>query len=374
MFLWLHRLLFELNSEADLNFVADAVAQSNHIGSGGVASIDQRQGVTRGDSGVAEDESFGEPCFFEQPRRREFDLSVSGWPVGNFAGGDLKIGSDMGERGGRNDGVLEERACAAAVRLSFDDKHPLAVTDGADSMINIERCRRWTCRIPPGEVAFEVGVSKIGSGLPIEPKRDASDDVTASLGGVKDAVAISEAALLMRKGDESHGFKIEGADSSDRAGDLLTVSTDILYGSAADRTGNSGHALDAADSLLADVQHKVIPAHSSADAETDRLAIGNGLDGINHRDMDDEPIEAFIADEQVAASAKNKDFEAALAGELDGFEKLLFASDLAQITRRAADAKGGKRSQRNLLLYADRKSLHGLESTTPAGIDWRGTG
>ena len=65
----------------------DGVAQGFDVGGGGVASVDEGQGVTGGDSGVALLEAFGEAGFFEQPGGGEFSLAFGGGPVGNGVGG-----------------------------------------------------------------------------------------------------------------------------------------------------------------------------------------------------------------------------------------------------------------------------------------------
>ena len=86
--------------------------------------------------------------------------------------------------------------------------------------------------------------------------------------------------------------------------------------------------------------------------------------------MEDEAVKATVADEEIAAAAEDEDFEVALMGEVDGFQKFGFGSDLAEELRGAADAKGGVRGKRDLLLNVD--GGHGLESTTRNGCGWRG--
>jgi len=91
-----------------------------------------------------------------------------------------------------------------------------------------------------------------------------------------------------------------------------------------------------------------------------------GSDG----DVEDEAVEAAVADEEIAAAAQDEDSEVALAGKVDGFQEFGFCSDLAEEPCGAADTKGGVRGKRNLLLNVD--GGHGLESTTRGGCGWRG--
>jgi hypothetical protein len=81
--------------------------------------------------------------------------------------------------------------------------------------------------------------------------------------------------------------------------------------------------------------------------------------------MKHQLIKALITNQQIAASAQNKNPELPLSGKLDNFGQFYLAHHLAKIARRTANAEGGMRSERNLLLIADRKNRHGLESTTP---------
>ena len=180
--------------------------------------------------------------------------------------------------------------------------------------------------------------------------------------------------MIVSEGHKGVRFEIEGADGGDSAGDLLPVGSDVLHRGAADGAGNSGEALDAADPLFTDVKDKGIPFASGAGGVVDESAVGSGFYGVVDGDADDQAVEAFVADEQVAASAKNEDFETVPAGILNGFEKLAFAGNLAKIAGRAADAEGRVGGEDNLLLDADGGSLHGFEGTTPAarGLARRG--
>jgi hypothetical protein len=50
----------------------------------------------------------------------------------------------------------------------------------------------------------------------------------------------------------------------------------------------------------------------------------------------------LVADEEIAATAKDKERKIVFAGEVYGFEELGFGGHLAEEAGRAADAKGGE--------------------------------
>jgi hypothetical protein len=232
-------------------------------------------------------------------------------------------------------------------------------------VIDVER--RWrSIRIPIRKMALQVCVSEKGPGSGIEAEGDGGDDVAVAAGGVEKAAAIGKIALIVRKGHKGVRFEIEDADGGDGSGDLLSVGSDVLHRGAADGAGDSGEALDTADSPFADVEDKGIPLGSGAGSVVDERAVGNCRDGVVDGDADNQTVEARVADKQVAASAKDEDFEAIQAGVLNGFEKLGFVGNLAEETGRAADAKGRVGGEGDLLLDADGGSLHGFEGTTLA--------
>ncbi len=362
--------MFELDSEAIQDFAANRVAQCNDIACRSVATLDARERVAGGDSRAAHGEARGKPCFFKQPSCGKLDEAIRGRPMGNLTSGNLQAGRDLREHGWSNNGIFEEGTRAAAVGFAIDDQHALAMTDGTDGVIDVKRCWR-SFRAPIGEVALEVGIGEVGPGCRIETEGNGSDDVAIAAGGVEDAPAIGKIALIVREVHKGVRFQIEGADAGNGAGYLLPVGSDVLYRGAADGAGNSGEAFDAADSAFADVEDKGIPFGSGADGVVDGRAVGGCRDGVVDCDVDDQAVEARIADEQVAATPKDKDFEVILAGIENGVKEFGFAGNLAEKASRAADAKGGVGGEGYLFPNADGGSLHGFEGTTPAAPDWR---
>jgi len=147
-------------------------------------------------------------------------------------------------------------------------------------------------------LAVSFFIVSVGCGTKLE-----GNDVAATVGGVEAAAAVAEGAVGGGEGDELERVKVEGADVGDGVGDLLAVGADVLDGRAADSAGDTGEAFDAADSLLADLEDEAVPVGAGGDGVVDEVAcavgLGRGVDG----DVEDEAVEAAVADEEVAATA-----------------------------------------------------------------------
>jgi len=303
--------------------------------------------VTGGDSGGSKGEAFAEASLLEKPSGRELDTARIGLPVGNLLRRNIQCGRDDSEGRLGNDGILEEGASAARVSLAFDDQHAFAVTDLADGVVDLDRRGGL---ILAGKVTLQVGVGELWGRGTVEAEGDLGDDVAVAMGSVEEAAAVGKAALLACECGEPEAFKVKGANLRDGVGDLLPVGPDVLYGRAADGAGDAGEALDAADSLLADLQDEAVPAGARCNGGVDRSAFGVGLRRCGDGNMDDQAVKAAVVDEEIAAATKNEDRQMPLAAELYSFEQLGLGVDLAKKTRWAADAKGGVRGEEDLLL------------------------
>ena|SRR5215469_12221754 len=118
-------------------------------------------------------------------------------------------------------------------------------------------------------MAGQIGVFQMWLGGGVEAEGDGSDDVAASVGGVEDALAVGKAALGVGQFHETRGCQVECADRGNGFGDLLPVGAYVLDGSSADGAGDSGEALDAADSLLAGGEDECVPLHAGGDGGFD---------------------------------------------------------------------------------------------------------
>ncbi len=115
----------------DFTSALDGVAQVGDVGGGGVASVDEGEGVAGGDSGVAQGEAFREASLFEQPCSGEFDEAICRLASGEWCQREMfSVVAISARMSIGNDGVFEEGAGAAAVGFAFDDQHSLAVADG----------------------------------------------------------------------------------------------------------------------------------------------------------------------------------------------------------------------------------------------------
>lgn len=348
-------LLLELDVEAVFYLLPDGVAEVGDFGGGSIAAIDKGEGMTGGDSGIAQGKALGEARPFEEPGGREFDPACFRGPVRDPIRRNAKRRGDADQDGFRNDGIFEERSGATAVGFALDDEHAFAVADGTDGVVDVQRRGGFVC-----EMMLEVGVGQVGFCQAAEAKGDGGDDVSIAMDGVEDAAAVGEAALLVREVDEGVGFEIEGADIDDGVGNLLAVGSDVLDGSTADGARDASEAFDTADSLLADCEDKGVPVGSGGNDVVDVLVGDERLNGLIDGDVEDEAIEAGIANEEIAAPAKDKDGKATLAGELHGFEKGGFGADFAEEAGRSADAEGSVGGEGDVLLDTDGGTVHGL--------------
>ncbi len=122
-------------------------------------------------------------------------------------------------------------------------------------------------------MAGEVCVGKFRFCGGIETEGDGGDDVAVAVGGVEDAAAVGEAALVAGEIDEGVCFQIEGADAGDGVCYLLAVGPYVLDGRATDGARDAGEAFDAADSLLADLEDEGVPVGASGDGVVKKAAV-----------------------------------------------------------------------------------------------------
>ena len=360
--------MFELDIEACLYLLLNGVAEGGDIGCCGAAAVDEREGVAGRDSSLAHSEVFGKTGLLEEPCGGEFDLAFVGWPVGDFFDWDIQGDGYLGEEILGYDWVLEEGAGAAGVGFAFDDEHAFAVTDATYCVVDVDG--RWSEAV---EVTLQIGVREIGFSRAVEAERNGGDDVTIAVAGVEDAAPVGEATLFVSEIDKAVGLEVEGADAGDGVCYLLAVGSYVLDGCATDGARDAGEAFDAADSLLADFEDKCVPVGSGSDGVVDGVVGLVHLNRLINGDVQDEAVEAGIADEDIAATPQDEEGKVALAGVVNRFEEGSFGGDLAEEAGWAAYAEGGVGGEGDVLLDSDRgasKTLHGLRVQQPAG--WLG--
>ncbi len=125
------------------------------------------------------------------------------------------------------------------------DQHALAVANLSDEVIDLKRVRAGVAQ------RGEIGVREVRGESAVQGEIDAGDDVAVPVGGVEDAAAIAEGALVRRQVHEAESLKIECMNVADGRRDLLAVGADVLDGGAAGEAGDAGETLDAGEALLA---------------------------------------------------------------------------------------------------------------------------
>lgn len=347
----------------------DGVAEIEEIGGCGVSAIDEGEGVARGDSSVAHRVTLHEAGAFEQPGSGKLDAALCCGPVRDLVVGEVEDLRDSIEDLTSDDGVFEEGACAAGVGLTFYDQHALAVANLADGVVDLNGGG-----LAVSEVAGEICIGKTRLSCRVEAEGHRCDDVAAAFGGVEEALAIGEAALGVREIDEAGGFEIERADGGDGLGDLLAVGPYVLDGSSSDSSGYPGEALDAANSLLAGGKDEVVPLDTGGNGVFEVIAVGDWSCRAIEGDAKDEPAEAGVGDEEVAAAPQGEDLERMLAGERNGFKQVGFGRYHTEEACGTADPQGGKGGQGDVLLDVDGGGRHGFEGTSGEAGDARGDG
>ncbi len=224
----------------------------------------------------------------------------------------------------------------------------------------------------------EIGIGETRACGAVEAKGDLGDDVASSMRGVEDAAAIGEVALLVAEGNVAKSFEVEGADLRYGVGNLLTVRPDVLDRRAADAAGNAGEALDTADALLTDGEDEGVPVGAGSRRDIEDIAFGDCLGWRSDGHVEDQAVEASVADEEVAAAAEDEERQVVLASEAHGFDQLGFGGYFAEKTSRTTDAQGGIGREWDMLLNANGGRWHGFESTTlwggVGGRHWRSGG
>ena len=136
------------------------------------------------------------PCSFAAP-----DLCVCR-ELGGLVEAAAFDGGELREDRGGDDGVLEERACAARVGIAGREEHPFAGTDFANGGGCLGQCGMGRAALD--EVLFHVAVFEVRRAILLERIDDAGDGVAPTCGGVEDAAAVGEAAL--GGGERATGF------------------------------------------------------------------------------------------------------------------------------------------------------------------------
>ena len=351
------RLLLELDAETVKHRAADEVAERFEVGSAGACAGDERKAVAGGDADRTEAEALAKPGALQQPGGWELDAVGADGPVGYGVGGKPESLCDSSKNFVGNDGILEKRAGAAAIRIAMRKDHTLGPADVTHGLGDLP----WGGRDVRAEVPKQIGVRQVRTSMEVETESHGGDEIAAGLDGVEEAAPIAELAGFAGKLDETVCLEIQGADGVDGLGDLLPVGANVLDGGTADKAGDAGEALDAGKVLLTRLINKCLPGKAGGGAKlagggVDLRRLGRAVD----RNVDDEAGKPGVGNEEIAAAAKREQWKGALAGEADGFEELRFRAGAGEEACRTAELKRRQRGQQDVLAHG--KGLAWLHS------------
>src|ERR1700733_9152577 len=134
---------------------------------------------------------------------------------------------------------------------------------------------------------------------------NASDDIVASLGAIKNTVPIGKTALLSRQLNILHGSQIECSNQANRLRHFLPIRTYILNRRAADGPRNPCKAFDTGIVLTYGKGHKSIPVLARSHRKNCRFARSLLLDALQGNSQHNAR-KASITDQQITSSAQNE--------------------------------------------------------------------
>ena len=134
-------------------------------------------------------------------------------------------------------------------------------------------------------------------------------------------------------------LQVKRPQAGDRGGYLLSIGSDVLDWACSGKSGDSSETLDAAQSLVANNAHEAVPVE--AGRRFDIGSVFRPCDVSSECHVEDKAGEAFVGDEEVGAAAEGEDGERMFAGEVDGFEELVFGGDAGEVAGGASYAECG---------------------------------
>jgi len=190
---------FEVDVPDFLYALLDLFFESEDIGGGGCAAVDDCEGVAARDADAPEAESFGEAGALDQPGCGDFlarcEGGVAGEGQSTGCGALFEVlGLFFGEHW-----ILKKRSSALTVRVSVDDEHAFERANVAHGFASFGEIGTSFAAF---EVALEIGISNASVAARSKRVGNAENDEASALGLVKDAGAVAEAT----------GFGAEFAD------------------------------------------------------------------------------------------------------------------------------------------------------------------
>jgi hypothetical protein len=172
---------------------------------------------------------------------------------------------------------------------------------------------------------------------------------------------------------------IEGEHGNDSFCNLLSISADVLDRSSTHAAGNSAEALDAGEIVLNTMRDEAVPLFSGTNDEQTGWPF---FDAANC-DLQNQAGPAFVGDDEIAATAYDKEKQVIFQGERNGGLDILRVFCATEEARVAAHTEGSERGERDFFLNVhrapERKSdcnVQGrfdyLRTADPSARDWIG--
>jgi hypothetical protein len=153
-------------------------SERQHVRGAGAAAVDERESVARRDSGSSTLIAFRKSGVLDEPGRWDFHHAWSGWEARRFLTGcrsnPLRVLLT-------DDGILEEAAGAATVRIAIDQQHSLRLANPAHLCGDFDKSRLDTIVSLGFKGALQVGVAERGCATGREPEIDARNDEAAAV-------------------------------------------------------------------------------------------------------------------------------------------------------------------------------------------------
>src|SRR5256886_14002959 len=196
------------------------------------AAIHQRQRVTgRNPRPSPTSVSLGKPCVLDEPRGRDLHASVR-----RKRGDLLPALREVGEGGGRQHRVGEERAGRARVRVRWIEHHGLAAPQRKHGLTyQADRLARSN-GVEPAELrhgALQLRIADAGPLIANQPQRDLKHDIPPSVRALGPAVPIPEGTLPRGEGLAPERGAVAAFDAHQPLRELLPVGAHVLYRRAA---------------------------------------------------------------------------------------------------------------------------------------------
>src|ERR1035438_5255990 len=209
------------------------------------------------------------------------------------------------------------------------------------------------------EELLQVGVTNIRLSILMQRERYLQNDVTVAVRSIEDAGAVSKTALCIREGPNFESLQVENSYLANGLGDLLAIGADILHRRAAHRAGNTAQALQPGAVGIYGLRHQRVPIHARTGGENHVFKRWRETRRAGDRDLEHQAGEAFIGDDEVAATAQHEQWQPMRAGKLYRFDHLGFTVGFCEMARRSTHAERGEGSQSNL--FANRSEEHTYE-------------